>query len=458
MFQDSPGPLIQDTPTNYSQAQHFQQPSQSLVHKGRFDAKLQAFSLNDLAPTSIKPRAIQYNPPTPPSDQDGSETMDWTPSQQPLPLASKYRIPAMRTVQPSPFYGHLPPAPVSQAHKLRNPPSQPTFRQASTPQKQSFFQRSSAYLDQDDVSDLASEAGSVVTNKSRYDSPQFNPPRFFPNADYSRDTGLESIFSNTFSLAEEPHEIRMTERFQQSNQLQQNRKTKLSSKVQEIRPLLKIQTLWVVLLSISCLAWYQPSSISHLATRFRLTSLGVAAIVAGKGLFQMVKIEKVSWSWSNLFIYGFELCAAMYFSSLAESPASRIENSQLRAMVLGLLGAMVLQEVWVLLSGSPSTNIISDRDTYPIQDQNSLDLQPSHQPTLNGTTPISSLRTERKPNSIAVSERTTRSKSKLEKSPDTAVMRRNLSPSSEIATMSRSRRIPEPKNPKRTPSRAKFES
>lgn len=382
--------------------------------------------------------------------------MDWTPSQQPLPLASKYRIPAMRTVQPSPFYGHLPPAPVSQAHKLRNPPSQPTFRRTSTPQKQSFFPRSSAYLDQEDVSDLASEAGSVITNKSRYDSPQFNPPRFFPNADYQRDTGLESIFSNTFSLAEEPHEIR-TERFQQSTQLQQNRETKLFSKVQEIRSLLKIQTLWIVLLSISCLIWYQPSSISHLATRYRLTSLGVAVIVAGKGLFQMVKIEKVSWSWSNLFIYGFELCAAVYFCSLAESPASRIENSQLRAMVLGLLGAMVLQEVWVLLSGSPSTNIISDRDTHPIQDQNPLDLPPSDQHTLDGTTPVSSLRTERKPNSLALSERITRSKSRLEKIPSTTVMRRNLSPSNEIPKKN-SHRIPEPKTPKKTPSRVKFES
>lgn len=258
-----------------------------------------------------------------------------------------------------------------------------------------------------------------MTNRSNYDSPQFNPPRFFPNSDYERNTGLESIFSKTFTLVDEPHEVRIARETQPSNPVQGNRPL----------PNPKIQILSVVLLLISGLAWYPPLKISRLASHFHLTSLGVAAIVASKGLFQIMSMDKIYRSWTNfftLFLYIFELCVTMFLSSGAKTPIFRTGKDQLPVMVLGFFGVMVLQELLILILGSWSTNPAPDKNPPPTEDETSVDSKPTDQRLLDISTLVPSPRNERKPSSLTVLDRTTRSKSKLEKNASTRAPRYDL--------------------------------
>ena len=155
-----------------------------------------------------------HRPLTPPTEDDGDVSMDWTPTYS-LPPARVYRQANFNSqiVQPNPFHGHLPPDIVSPAHRLRNPPNQPTFRSASA--RASVLKNQPVRTNprnrsiRDDASEI-SEAPSLGMDDL---SPmKFADPRFFPESDRREETGLENLFSNTFSIAEEPVEIRTAQR------------------------------------------------------------------------------------------------------------------------------------------------------------------------------------------------------------------------------------------------------
>ena len=134
--------------------------------------------------------------------------MDWTPSQESnFRPATSYRDPnpVIQQTQPSPFHGHLPADVVSPSHRLRNPPNQPTFRKASAKQKQGFFTSPNKRTTRDTES-IESRA---KTTASEFSPTKFPNPKFFSNSDHA-DTGLEDILAQSFSIAEEPAEIRAT--------------------------------------------------------------------------------------------------------------------------------------------------------------------------------------------------------------------------------------------------------
>lgn len=329
--------------------------------------------------------------------------MDWTPSQKPLPPATP-RVTYFGHSQPSPFYGRLPPAPVSQAHKLRNPPNQPTFRKASTPQKQTAFKRPSAYLDQDDISEAGSEITATTIDPSEYASPGFAHPKFFPNSDYLKDTGLESIFSKTFSIAEEPHEVRVARELQEPFMLQQNPQNG------------KTRAFFSVILALSCSVWSYSFIIPDVPNRFRYACLIIAVIVTAYGIIQGIKKPKKDIIWGYVSVYGFELCVATFLFGAINTHSTGVVMSGPGAQGFALLGLMALQELYILYIGSRSTQVRSTGKAPSTQDSAS---SPPNQdePTRNREISSSSSRTtisQRTP--VPSSERTTRSKSRLEKS------------------------------------------
>lgn len=301
-------------------------------YKTRSSEYERPFSVHDLAPN--RPLQPLYNPPTPPPEDDEAEAMDWTPSQPSLPPASSYRPSKPTRVEPSPFYGRLPQTPKSQAHKLRNP-NQPTFRKASSAQKQNFFKRPHRKSDQDEASELGSDSESVSTAISRHEvaSPQFAPPRFFPGTDFLQDTGLESIFSQTFSIAEEPYKYSIAH----GSQEQSNRKP---------IPNPITQRLSLLLLSLSTMAWWHASKIPGLVTFLRFASLGILAMVAGRGLIQSIQRNEEHWSWVDTLLYASELCFATFLGSAVKMQSM---DYRLRFLGLGLFGAMVLQQFWIMI-------------------------------------------------------------------------------------------------------------
>jgi len=166
-----------------------------------------------------QPRQIQYSyptqPPTPP-DTD-SEAMDWTPSTSFNPAPLYHPQPVLpQSQQPSPFHGCLPPNTLSPAHRLRNPPStQPVFRAASSKKQSRAEPRHTGNpLDLNDLNTFSNPESRNSAQSSPEDplfsevSPKgarggFREPAFFPAGDRT-DTGLEGLFSGTFSLGEEP--------------------------------------------------------------------------------------------------------------------------------------------------------------------------------------------------------------------------------------------------------------
>ena len=145
--------------------------------------------------------------------------MDWTPSQETnFRPTDIYRsmdsaVQQRERIQESPFYGRLPPNIVSQNHRLRNPPNQPTFRIASSKQKQAFFNPPDKRGRRDEDSDADSVAETTVTDFSPM---KFTSPKFFPQSDHHAETGLEDILARSFTIAEEPAEIRENQKMRRT--------------------------------------------------------------------------------------------------------------------------------------------------------------------------------------------------------------------------------------------------
>ncbi|KAL9100401.1 MAG: hypothetical protein Q9163_004223 [Psora crenata] len=239
-FKESPEPL--NRPHNRlitSNDAHNQAPSrrQFSVRGNQRIAHPPSFSINDLAPPTVQPSNPRLPTPPPEADYDDQEAMDWTPSQTPLdPPSSSHIIPSpfrkRDKLERSPFHGTLPASVVSPAHRLRNPPNQPTFRAASAAKKQSLFShlnptsqatkpRSTGHdLDLTSMSlSLGPSTASAhedepltQTEFSNFSPVKFNKPRFFPQTDYQTDTGLEGLLDKAFTLNEAPAEVQTAQR------------------------------------------------------------------------------------------------------------------------------------------------------------------------------------------------------------------------------------------------------
>ncbi|KAL8899100.1 MAG: hypothetical protein Q9207_006370, partial [Kuettlingeria erythrocarpa] len=247
----------------------FNPPSQSGV---------EPFPIEKLAPRPYQPA---YQPPTPPpEDDDEVSAMEWTPQhkfQQPV----TYRAPQTQPVfnEPSPFHGVLPPAPVSWAQRLRNPPNQPAFHKASKEKKENFFGKKSNRVISDAASDVSSVAPSVTDSSMLdFDSPvKFAPPRFFAPAD-RMETGLESLFSDTFTLGREP-----------SMEEQQN--ANLTRRPISANPLPRLLT--TLLSAASCVAWdYVSAMLPASGNYLRYLSIAVPAIIVVYNVYHKFRLPQ----------------------------------------------------------------------------------------------------------------------------------------------------------------------
>lgn len=324
-------------------------------------------------------------------DEDEDEAMDWTPSQQALPSASTYRqLPSTR-IQPSPFYGHLPPAPKSQAHLLRNPSAQPTRKTPSAPVPNPF-QRPRKQPDLDELSEIGSDTAETPCTKiNRSGVPvQFASPRLLPRPDSQKDTGLESIFSTTFSIAEEPHELRIARQEQPAH-------------ISIPRPAY-FRFLTVIVSILFTAAWLYAPYIPSWAKSFRLGSLTAAIAVAGRGLLDTISKNEQFWRWSEILVYTSELGFVTLLASAVKYPSIGADAGELRAIGFGLLAAMACQECWLLY-----------RELGDERKQNLFAPTPSPCPPANPSAPNNSLvktSSAVQPWTTSVSERVTRSRSK----------------------------------------------
>ena len=232
----SPGSLLAQEPRNPRATSRPAQPdftsqAQQNFGSSRSNRSADRFPINQLAPPRRpqQPFIPQYNPPTPPSENE--DAMDWEASrpqdQFSLRPSISYRDahsksqsqqkakqqPAL-TQTPSPFYGHLPPHPVSQAHALRNPPYRPGPLERASAQQHNFFSRNKpkpsqmfkglTFTHDGGESETASPASTRFGARGEDDlSPvKFGAQKFFPGNVYGLDTGIEDLFAKATTLGD----------------------------------------------------------------------------------------------------------------------------------------------------------------------------------------------------------------------------------------------------------------
>lgn len=329
-------------------------------------------SLNDLAPKTQKQPALDH-PPTPPPEDEEAETMDWSPSQKALPPARTY-LQAKPVPEPSPFYGRLPPAPKSQAHKLRNPTIPSSYPVPS--EKENFFNRQHEIDEHDEYSEIGTEAD-ALSRRPSVASPAFAPPRFFPQSTET-DTGLESIFSRAFNIDERPHEIRSA--------LQQSESTPRSSpRGNPVAIILRLISIFS--LSISAAAWSNARKRPNSTVHIQLSSLSAAILIAFLGIMQTIQRTDYPWRWIDIIIYSSEIGFAAMIGSAIQT--NTIDYDRLRLSSLILLWVMILQECLVLASKLFNTRQSSQIEQPPPSQGSNPSSQPQQQspPTTPRTLP-----------------------------------------------------------------------
>ncbi|KAL9606998.1 MAG: hypothetical protein Q9167_008046 [Letrouitia subvulpina] len=368
------------------------------------------------APT---PGKQAYRPLTPPPEEGDTDGMDWTPTQNSFRPASNYRpLPSQpKITEPSPFYGHLPPAPMSLAQRLRNPPTKPPFRKATEAQKQSFFQRAlpEMMVDDEDDQSPAKEALSEIVSPV-----QFAPPRFFPKSDRI-DTGLESLFGGSLSISGDQSQSTKGEVRSFPSGQSQLRQQQLTTRYSAPR------IFYILLLSLSCVAWdFSLTAFPLLETQVRIACLATAQLVSAYDTWTTLQMGPQT-RFSSVLLFQTELIVAAYFDFrlLKSDKSDNVEQELLSALGLWFLIWMTARGMWGLVAGvamSPDTPPISNAasSSSSSSTQTSDPSEPTHSSppaVLKNSQNLKVVEPQAQPQvfSIArpeVSERTTRSKAR----------------------------------------------
>ncbi|KAL8733338.1 MAG: hypothetical protein Q9166_002162 [cf. Caloplaca sp. 2 TL-2023] len=415
-FQDHYEPLA----PNRSRSEHVK----NLVPEARdlsppSRSRAQPFPIEKLAPKSQVPQQPSYQPPTPPSEEDAEDTsMDWTPQHNFRP-ARAYNTLQPNTVlnEPSPFHGALPPAPVSWAQRLRNP-SQPSFRKASEEKKENIFGKKNKRILSDDASDVSSQFSPKSPGfMSEISSPvKFAPPRFFAPADRV-ETGLESLFEDTFSLSKDT--------MSRSGSIgQQNIESAVLPLVSG--PLTRLVTAF--LLSASCISWdyvvvFLPKSVPAVRTVCQL----IAALISTLNAASSAALPRTTRSIGSATFYGTEAAVAMSLGCLVWEPWGYGAQFDFNALGLWFLIALTVQEIWDFVSSlvipAQSTTAQIEEAPKPLH-QNTVphkkvvEQEPGSElrrrqfnQALKAETTVN-VSTKRNLNNVQLSQRTTRSKAR----------------------------------------------
>jgi len=159
--------------------------------------------------------------------------MDWTPSATFTfnPTFSRAGAPSLNPPiqQTSPFHGTLPAAPRAPSHRLRQPPTLQAgaLRQVSGQEKDAFLagfgslsskkasrRPAKARYDADDDETTATEDDEGQPRKigKKRREMEIANPKFWPQSDIDKNTGLENMFEETFTMTDGPQVVRQTGR------------------------------------------------------------------------------------------------------------------------------------------------------------------------------------------------------------------------------------------------------
>lgn len=427
-FQDSPAPLVLQTSQQKASGVgsggfgHLpQRPSQPVT---RNEGGIRPFSITDLAPQNQRHPPV-YHPPTPPPDENDSEAMDWTPSQETKVLrpSTLYRTfnAVSRQPQPISYREKFPAEALGQSFSLRNPINQPPARKGTEVRNREHFKtpKKHAIRDSSDESPFATPYEPSLASGSPDLSPiKFAQPRFFPHAD-REDLGLESLMANNFSLAEEPHEVRARQR---QGKREDETQFKLGHVYAQWHGLAAL-----LLLTMSCALWSSTPipSLAAFRMHLRFAAMCIVALVIIKSLLLAIRKDD-SRNVGDIVLLAFELITTIILGATlrhrAVTSPSEDSTGPLETPGIILIAALVAQEAWMLYSGSWHRRT-SDGDVASppvIQSAAALNEADRQQPSTGSTMP--SIRTDLNiemgtgfngQHLPVSSQRTTRSRTKL---------------------------------------------
>ena len=228
---------------------------------------------------------------------------------------------------PSPFYGKIPAAPVSMERQLRNPPNKPSFQKTSPERQESFFQSMTKGRS------AASNSDGLLSSQST--EMEMRPARFFTENDRAaQETGLESWFSDFFSVGEVAAALHKPSK--------QNSVNPDSGDSELIN-------LWYPMSSILALVlatyfWTNAPSYTFVSRALYFSAVGIAAIVSGTRLRSissdaMINHSDVLLCLLELFgsaVIGYQIRQAL----LADLPV----HEELGSFPYWYLGFMIFQE------------------------------------------------------------------------------------------------------------------
>ena len=353
IFQDSPEPLqarrVVPTKTMTEVPPLTPSNSSRRTFKAQPPAVLKEFPMNSLLASSSRTPLSPDRPPTPPPNNDVDE-MDWTPIRAEFKPTRSLQVceHTLTQAEPSPFHGRLPALPTSQAQRLRNPPNQPSFRKASDVRQRSFFaglRRSVPGLDSKENDCLRSNFGEHIDSSASPaasaspDRIEFSKPSFFPRSDFGTDTGLESLFTGVFSLADDPLEVRNA-REPNETQATSNPPPLIATK-----QALRVKATGIVLLCLALCAWAYSERTTVGVRSLRLAALGTAAVVVGRGLLEALSVDKAFGRLSDVLVLVVELVVVMFLGSAVKTSSMRENPSEehFGSGPLWFLSALLLQ-------------------------------------------------------------------------------------------------------------------
>ena len=295
-----------------------------------------SFPISSLGISRARPQTPKSYPSPPPEDYDDDDAMDvdtpnktWIP--QSLSLVQQQPLIPGPEPTPSPFYGHLPEAPIGPAHRLRNPPNKPSFRKTPAAQQETFFRNVTRRHSIAD-SDIDSVEARPLTPWA------LQEPKFFAGP---QDTGLEQAFGGIFSLKDDPQGLGLSAQLSQSATAQPTGQ----------RPWARSKrVLSIMSLILACLAWSQSSTYAYSAWPIQYATFGTTAIIAGQRLLQSLHPDRPVWILSDILIFTVELTAAAslgYISRTALLDGFPIQDTLGSLPLLFSIG-MLLQEATTL--------------------------------------------------------------------------------------------------------------
>lgn len=322
-WQASPAPLLsnrQYIPPEAS-TEFFSPPSSQLDRSAS-----QAFPISDLA-SGTAPSYTAWRPPTPPEDDPNA--MEWEPTST---LQVKHKnVQTKPATQPSPFYGVLPALPTNH---LLHPKSQPV------PEPRQAIGIPPGFFDRARSKATIQQRGSTHT-------PGLAQPKFFPQADREADTGLESMFSNVFSLSRDPLEVREPLK-PQSMQRQNGNGSALQQNGESPRmPLSRIiHGISASICVVSLLMWVFMSYLSVSWPLVRLATISFTAMVPVTDAILDISTPLANKRFSETVGFLAEFCALLLFGS-NRIYGGALDTEKCDLAVAGVLSVLCWQEFFL---------------------------------------------------------------------------------------------------------------